>query len=176
MEIRTIGGVRAQGRKVTGYAAVFNSAADLGEFCEVIHPGAFRATLASGQNVRALYDHQSSAILGTTQARTLTLTVDGNGLRFELDLPSTTVGNDVAELVQRGDVSGASFGFRVRPGGEAWEKRGGVPLRTLTDLDLAEITLTANPAYQDTSVAMRSMNAPRGWNADAARRWLETCR
>ena len=99
MEIRTTGGVQAQGRKVTGYAAVFNSAADLGEFREVIHPGAFARSLSSGVNVRALYDHQSGAILGTTQARTLQLIEDSHGLRFELDLPDTTVGRDVAELV-----------------------------------------------------------------------------
>ena len=39
MEIRSIGGVQAQGRKVTGYAALFNSEADLGEFRERIAPG-----------------------------------------------------------------------------------------------------------------------------------------
>ena len=57
MEIRSIGGVLAQGRKVTGYVAVFNSETDLGEFRERIAPGAFRSTLAAGQNIRALYDH-----------------------------------------------------------------------------------------------------------------------
>ena len=175
MEIRTTGGVQAQGRKVTGYAAVFNSAADLGEFREVIHPGAFARSLSSGVNVRALYDHQSGAILGTTQARTLQLIEDSHGLRFELDLPDTSVGRDVAELVKRGDVAGCSFGFRVSPDGESWERDGQLNVRTLSDVQLAEITLTSNPAYQDTSVQLRDL---RSAYAASCRRnprilWLE---
>ena len=46
VEIRSIGGVQAQGRKVTGYAAVFNADADLGEFVERIQPGAFSCKTA----------------------------------------------------------------------------------------------------------------------------------
>ncbi len=176
MEIRTLGGVQAQGRKVTGYAAVFQSATDLGEFRECIAPGAFARSLTSGVNVRALYDHQSGAILGTTQARTLQLSEDGHGLRFELDLPDTTVGRDVAELVKRGDVSGCSFGFVTRK--DAWSSQDGASLRTLHDVDLIEVTLTADPAYKDTSIAIRSK--PSGWDSDpdrmARRMWLETCR
>lgn len=157
MEKRSIGGVQAQGRKVSGYAAVFNSATNLGEFQEQIAPGAFRSTLASGRNVRCLYNHDTSAVLGTTQARTLELREDAHGLHFTLDLPDTTVGRDVAELVKRGDVSGCSFGFRVAPNGEKWEQRDGKAVRTLLAVELAEVTLTADPAYSDTAVALRSM-------------------
>ena len=176
MEIRSIGGVRAQGRRVTGYAALFNSEADLGEFRERIAPGAFRSTLAAGRNIRALYNHNPSDVLGTTQARTLELHEDDKGLAFSLDLPDTTVGRDVAELVKRGDVSGCSFGFRVNDGCERWEVRSGVSVRTLTDVLLAEITLTADPAYANTEVALRSMGFCDAYRYDARRRWLETCR
>ena len=174
MEIRSIGGVQAQGRKVTGYAAVFNRETDLGEFREQIAPGAFRRSLESRRNIRALYDHQTGAVLGTTQASTLELREDAHGLHFTLELPDTSVGRDVAELVKRGDVSGCSFGFRVEPQGEKWEQRSGVALRTLLDVSLAEITLTADPAYADTEVALRSMGFCERFQ-DRRKLWLETC-
>ena len=173
MEIRSIGGVQAQGRKVTGYAALFNSDADLGEFRERIAPGAFRSSLAANRNIRALYNHDSGAVLGTTQGNTLELREDAKGLAFSLELPNTTVGNDVAELVRRGDVSGCSFGFRVKQGGDRWEIRSGVSVRTLLDVDLAEITLTADPAYTDTEIALRSMGFCDAYR-DTRRLWLET--
>jgi len=173
LEIRSAGDVQGHGRTVSGYAAVFARPADLGDFVEEIRSGAFTASLASGENVKALYHHQTDALLGTTRAQTLRLAQDDRGLRFALDLPDTTHGRDLAELVKRGDISGCSFGFRVRAGGEAWEQRSGKPYRLLTDVDLVEITLTHDPAYQDTSVALRSKpgDAP-----DTARLWLDTVR
>lgn len=174
MEIRSTHGVQAQGRKVSGYAAVFNKFADLGEFHEQIAPGAFRDALATGKNIRALYDHDSKAVLGTTQAGTLELREDERGLAFTLELPDTTTGRDVAELVKRGDVAGCSFGFRVAPNGEHWEQRNGKTIRTLMNVELAEITLTSSPAYPDTALALRSRDARAVIRCTRAA-WLETC-
>jgi len=173
LEIRSAGDVQGHGRTVSGYAAVFARAADLGDFVEEIRSGAFTASLASGQNVKALYHHQTDALLGTTCAQTLRLAQDDRGLRFALDLPDTTHGRDIAELIRRGDISGCSVGFRVRDGGQVWEQRSGKPYRLLTDLDLVEITLTHDPAYQDTTVALRSKP---GVALDTARIWLDTVR
>jgi phage head maturation protease len=70
-------------------------------------------------------------------------------------------------------VAGCSFAFRVRPGGELWEERNGETIRTLTALDLGEITITASPAYPDTSVAKRNRPITQGF-VDLNRLWLET--
>ncbi len=156
LEIRANGTLTAKGKTLTGYAAVFNSEAVLGDFTEVIRQGAFAKSLATGSNIRALYHHQGDALLGTTRGGTLKLAEDAHGLAFELSLPDTTHGKDLAILVDRGDVAGCSFGFRVAPGGDRWEQRGKQMVRELLDVELAEITLTADPAYQDTTVAMRS--------------------
>lgn len=172
MEIRSIGGVQALGNRVEGYAAIFNTEADLGEFRERIAPGAFTRTLDSRRNIRALYDHQSGAVLGTTNGKTLELREDAKGLHFVLELPDTTTGRDVAELVKRGDVAGCSFGFQVAKGGDKWEQRGGKMVRTLTDVTLAEITLTADPAYVDTELALRSMGFCARFQNPRAK-WLE---
>jgi len=158
LETRGQGTAQCQGNTLTGHAAVFNSPADLGEFAEVIRPGAFARSLASGASVAALYHHDSMALLGTTKSGTLELREDNHGLAFSLELPSTTYARDLAELVKRGDVSGCSFGFTVPDGGDRWEQRSnGKPLRELLAVDLREVTITSVPAYPDTSVALRSM-------------------
>ena len=173
LEIRSTGELRSNGKKLTGYAAIFNSEADLGGFVEVVRNGAFRKSLEGGTNIRALYHHQGDALLGTTRGGTLQLREDAHGLAFSLALPDTTHGRDLAILVDRGDVAGCSFGFRVRDGGDRWEQRGGQLVRELLDVDLVEITLTADPAYQDTTVAMRSR--PAALSRDLNLLWLETC-
>ena len=173
LEIRSNGTLSATGKTLTGYAAVFNSEAVLGDFSEVIRQGAFAKSLATGSNIRALYQHQGDALLGTTRGGTLQLREDAKGLAFELALPDTTHGKDLAILVGRGDVAGCSFGFRVAPGGDRWEQRGAPLVRELIDVELVEITLTSDPAYQDTTVAMRSRSA--NVCTDSRRLWIETC-
>jgi HK97 family phage prohead protease len=174
LELRAGGTLTAQGKTLTGYAAVFNSEAPLPGFMEVIRQGAFAKSLATGSNIRALWHHQTDALLGTTRGGTLKLHEDAKGLRFELALPDTTHGRDLAILVDRGDVTGCSFGFRVAEGGDRWEQRGAQLVRELLAVDLHEITLTHDPAYQDTSVALRSMPS-LGTSPNLARLWLETC-
>ena len=157
LELRGHGTLKATGNKTLhGIAAVFNSEANLGTFSEIVRPGAFAKSLATGSNIRALYHHDGSALLGTTRGGTLKLKEDAHGLAFELALPDTTHGRDLAILVDRGDVQSCSFGFKVREGGDRWELRGAQAVRELLDVELLEITLTANPAYPDTSVAMRN--------------------
>ncbi len=143
----------AGGRKLAGYAAVFDAEADLGAFRERIAPGAFAASLAGGGDILCLVDHDPSALLGRTRTGTLRLAEDSRGLAFEVDIPDTTLGRDVLALAERGDLGGGSFGFLVASGGERWQG----DLRTLTAVDLREISVVhAWPAYDATSVAARS--------------------
>lgn len=169
MERRASTGLKPEGKKLTGYAARFNVETDLGEFIEVIRPGAFTRTLAAATaaNVRAIYEHDGKALLGRLGAGTLRLEEDADGLKFELDLPETTLGRDLAELVKRGDVAGCSFGFL--PVADAWTD-GVKPVRELRDVDLFEITITASPAYDATTVQVRGKQA---LSVRLARRYLE---
>lgn len=177
LELRGHGTLQATGNKTLhGIAAVFNSEANLGTFSEVIRPGAFAKSLATGSNIRALYHHDGSALLGTTRGGTLQLRETPQGLAFELALPDTTHGRDLAILVDRGDVAGCSFGFRVPDGGDRWEERGSTLVRELLNVDLVEITLTSDPAYQDTTVALRNMPFDMANFIHCNSHWLETCR
>ncbi|AVA15370.1 HK97 family phage prohead protease [Sphingopyxis sp. MG] len=151
MEHRSFIEVRAQGRRIEGYAATYGSEARLGGFVETIAPGAFRSTL--GGDILALLDHDAGKVLGRTRSGTLRLTEDSRGLAFSLDLPDTQAGRDVEALAARGDLGGMSFGFKVPAGGERWDGE----KRTLYQIDLREVSIVqAWPAYPDTEVALRS--------------------
>lgn len=138
---------------LTGYAAVFGQATDLGPFREQIAPGAFSETLRSS-DVRALFNHDASKVLGRLSAGTLRLTEDATGLSAEIDLPDTTDGRDVRELVRRGDVSGMSFGFRVLS--DRWDFTGDEAFRTIEAVELYEVSAVTFPAYEGTTIALRS--------------------
>ena len=148
-------------RMLAGYAAVFDSPADIGGwFIEKISQGAFSD--AVNADVRALYDHKSAYVLGRTTAKTLRLSEDSRGLRFEIDLPDTQTGRDVATSVERGDISGMSFNFRAIK--ETWDESVNPPVRTLLKLEIDEISVVAFPAYADTEVGLRALQEWRTAN------------
>lgn len=141
-------------RVLVGYAAVFERLANIGGyFKEQIAPGAF--TEAIGGDIRALVDHDPGRVVGRTKSGTLRLSEDGVGLRVEIDVPDTTDGNDLWVLVERGDISGMSFGFRVTK--ELWDETGEIPVRTIQALELMEVSAVAWPAYDDTTIGVRSL-------------------
>ncbi|MUZ65326.1 HK97 family phage prohead protease [Agrobacterium vitis] len=145
---------------VAGYAANFGEIANVADlFEESIAPGAFTRSLRA-DDIRAFYDHKSALVLGRNRAGTLRLSEDAKGLAVEIDLPDTTVGRDVRTLIARGDVSGMSFGFGAI--GEEWDFSRAMPRRTLTDLNLFEVSIVSIPAYAGTSIALRSLESARG--------------
>lgn len=147
------------GKTAKGYAALFNVPAKIGDaFVEVIAPGAFNDAVQNA-DVRALIDHDSGRVIGRTKAGTLRLQEDAAGLMVEIDLPDTTDGRDLAVQLERGDISGMSFGFRVTK--EEWDETGDIPVRTIRGVDLFEVSAVAFPAYADTSIALRSLDEAR---------------
>lgn len=156
---------------VAGYAAVFGEVTDIaGYFDEVISPGAFTETLRTA-DVLAYFDHDRGRILGRSSSGTLRLKEDAKGLSVEIDLPDTSDGRDVRALIERGDIRGMSFGFRVTK--EQWDETGEKAKRTILAVDLREVSIVSEPAYDGTSIALRSLEDARKErrtrNASAAR-------
>jgi uncharacterized protein len=149
------------GRRITGYAAVFDSEAEIaGAFRERIAPGAFKRALGEGQDTICVVNHNPDRLLGRTRSGTLELSEDSRGLWFSVDPPDTQEGREIITLLERGDLSGASFAFRAAKDGEHWDHRAkGLPLRTLTDVDLFDVSIVVTPAYADASAALRSLAA-----------------
>ena len=140
--------------KVSGYAATFNREATGLNFREVIAPGAFARSIASDQPVFLLVNHDTDGIpLASTQSGTMTLTEDNIGLRMDASLdPANPKAQEFYSALKRGDMNKMSFSFTVAPGGDTRSEG----LRTLTDLDLFEVSGVTWPAYDSTSITARS--------------------
>jgi len=150
-------------RKIVGHAAVFDKPSlDLGGFRELIAPGAFANAIKEGDDVRALWNHDANLVLGRTTSGTLKLSEDDTGLRMDINLEGAPDQvRDLAKSIVRGDVSQASFAFNLRSAeGDSWhDDEDGQTWRTLRDLRLSDVSPVTYPAYPDTAVATRSLEA-----------------
>jgi len=143
--------------RVSGHAAVFNSRSEnLGGFREIISPGAFDKVL--DDDIRALFNHDPSRILGRSTANTLEVGVDKKGLAYEYVSPDTSYARDLIVSLNRGDVTQSSFGFSVSQ--DEWdEDEDGILIRTVTSVSrLYDVSPVTFPAYPDTDVAKRHLN------------------
>lgn len=155
-------------RRITGYAAVFNSPVSFSaNFREVILPGAFRRSLNIGADVRALVEHDPALIIGRSKAGTLRLREDDRGLLVEILPPDTQPGRDVLTSLERGDLDQMSFAGFVT--GEKEEKTDGVWTRSVTEVELLDVSVVAFPAYESTSAQARSRAFPEGLPVQIAR-------
>ena len=148
-------------RKVTGYAAVFDSPSDPigGMFVEYINRGAFSKTLKEGDPV-ALWNHNTDIPLARRSAGSLFLEEDEKGLRFDLTLPETTAGKDAHILITDNIVREMSFGFSVIK--DEWSKSDdGGDVRHIGEVRLGEISPVTFPAYPATEVEARAIMEKR---------------
>jgi HK97 family phage prohead protease len=126
------------------------------KFREQFKKGAFADSLQKDDQ-RFLWSHDVAKVLGRTKNNTLRLNEDSIGLRFELDLPDTTLGDDTYKSIKRGDVDGVSFGFRMESH-DIEEPEDDLMLRTVTKAKLLEVSIVAFPAYPDSEVSARGFD------------------
>ena len=144
-------------RKVTWYASVFDSLSeDMWGVKERVGRRAFTKTLQEA-DIRALFNHDPSFVLGRNKAGTLDLKVDLAGLRSTVTPPDTQWARDLMVSVERGDVTAGSFGFQVIS--DKWSEEDGQIIRTLNEVKLFDVSLVTYPAYPGTdgSAAFRSL-------------------
>jgi HK97 family phage prohead protease len=147
--------VRAEGDGMTftGYASVFNSPSeDLGGFVEYVAPGAFKRSLQSRNEVKLLWNHDSGEPLASLRGGTMQLLEDSVGLKVTAQLPNTTRGRDIAELLRTKVIDSMSFGFNVIK--DSWSRDG--QTRTLESVRLFEVSVVSFPAYEATVAQVRS--------------------
>ena len=150
-EIRSEG---EDGMTFTGYASVFNSSSeDLGGFREFVAPGAFKRSLQARNEIKLLWNHDTSEPLASLRNGSLELTEDRYGLKVKARLPKTTRGKDVAELLRSKVIDSMSFGFNVIK--DSWSENGSV--RTLESVRLSEVSIVTYPAYTATTAQVRSI-------------------
>ena len=150
-----------ESRTIIGYAAKFECWSEpiMGWFREKIDRDAFSECDVT--DVIMCFNHNIDSILARTTSGTLTLSTDEEGLRFEFEAPATSLGNDMVELVRRGDISKCSFKFTVEE--DEWlyaSKENGLEYdeRTIRKIDkLYDVSLVVYPAYTDTEASLRHL-------------------
>jgi len=140
-----------------------------GPFIEEFRPGSMTKTL-SERDITANHEHDTRMYLGRTSAGTLRFEDSATELRYELDLPDTAAGRDVATLAERGDLKGSSLGFRAIPKSTRWsvDPETGLALRSVGEAFVGHIATTCYPAYDDSTLemALRSLASDLGEDVD----------
>lgn len=147
---------------VVGYASVFNSRSNLiaenGKvFIEIIREGAFDFALQRKDlNVLGVLNHDRKQMLARTKSGTLSLSVDSRGLKYSFNLPNTTLGRDVREMLDRGDIDSSSFKYSVRPKDVKWSRdEDGTLIREITKVErLFDVSLVIDPAFNAANVGL----------------------
>lgn len=154
MEIREENGKR----RLEGYFAVFDQPYEVYPgWIETIAPGAFSRALASGQDVKVLWNHNPDIVLGSTGNKTADLREDQRGLFGGTDINEQDQdAKNAYARIDRGDVNGCSFGFEVSRMEESWDEDGTYRTRILEVSPLYEVSPCTFPAYTQTSITSRA--------------------
>jgi uncharacterized protein len=157
----------SDGRTLEGYAAVFNAptriAAIGGDFDEVITPGAFTRSIRSRMPVLQ-FEHGRDPRVGAVPIGSIDdLSEDSQGLHVRATLFDNPVVEPVRQAIAGRAIKGMSFRFNVAEKGDTWQRRSGdVDLRTVGDADVHELGPVVFPAYDSTTVSVRSLLAQLG--------------
>lgn len=154
---------REDGKRIlSGYGIVFHDPTNpgteyrmAGDWFERIAPDAADESLADdSKDVTSTFNHNRDLILGRRSSGTLKLSKDSRGIRYEVELPDTSAGRDVAALVERGDIRGSSFTFREKDYDNK-ERDGNKKIWRVKALELIEIGPVTEPAYTATTAGFR---------------------
>jgi hypothetical protein len=149
------------GNKVVGLAAVYNSRTAIGNwFYEIIDRGAFDETDLT--DVLFCVNHDLTKIPLARSRRnngnsTMQLFVNERGLNMEseIDVEKNAEASALYSAIERGDITGMSFMFRIKD--EVWEDLDSdMPTRRITKVaKVWEVSAVNFPAYESTGIDAR---------------------
>jgi len=162
------------GINVEGYAAVFDSETVIGgKWRESIARGAFTDAV-NRDDVVFLVNH-TGLPLARTRSGTLELSEDEKGLKIRASLdPSDPDVRSIVPKMKRGDLDKMSFAFV--PTRQKWSDAEDMPQRVITEAELHDVSIVTTPAYESTSIGIRSaldsleLHRKRQKRSQAARR------
>lgn len=159
LEVRETAGAPT---RIIGRAVPYGElSVDMGGWREVIVAGAFDV----GGDIRSLWQHDPSLVLGRTAAGTMDLSADERGIYADITPPATQWAQDAMVSLRRGDVSSFSFGFYVAE--DNWVVTGREVVRQVLRGELLEVSPVTFPAYPQTSAQVRERAAALRAQADA---------
>ena len=149
-----------EGRHISGKAISFDTQSNDIGFIEILHRGCISQELIDSSNIVFLYNHDYNQVIARANKGKGTLNIDlrDDGVYFDLDVPNTTMGNDLLENIRLGNITQCSFGFRYanEEGAYKDEKIDDVWYRNVYKIgELFDLSAVTYPAYDDTYVNAR---------------------
>ena len=149
-----------EGRHISGKAISFDTQSNDIGFIEILHRGCISQELIDSSNIVFLYNHDYNQVIARANKGKGTLNIDlrDDGVYFDLEVPNTTMGNDLLENIRLGNITQCSFGFRYanEEGAYKDEKIGDVWYRNVYKIgELFDLSAVTYPAYDDTYVNAR---------------------
>lgn len=149
-----------EGRHISGKAISFDTESNDIGFIEILHRGCITQELIDSSNIVFLYNHDYNQVIARANKGKGTLNIDlrDDGVYFDLDVPQTTMGNDLLENIRLGNITQCSFGFRYanEEGAYKDEKINDVWYRNVYKIgELFDLSAVTYPAYDDTYVNAR---------------------
>lgn len=149
---------------IEGYAVLWGSLSEEmgGGMFEQFQRGAFAESLKR-DDIRVVWQHDNRHVFGRVKAGTAKVWEDDKGLAFRATAPAAQWARDAVESIRRGDVTQNSFSFRIedRNKDQDFVTRDGKTIRTVKRASLFEVGPQTQPAYADTTVAVRSLEEAR---------------
>ena len=149
-----------EGRHISGKAISFDTQSNDIGFIEILHRGCISQELIDSSNIVFLYNHDYNQVIARANKGKGTLNIDlrDDGVYFDLEVPNTTMGNDLLENIRLGNITQCSFGFSYanEEGAYKDEKIGDVWYRNVYKIGkLYDLSAVTYPAYDDTYVNAR---------------------
>lgn len=126
------------------------------KFKEVITRGAWQRAIDKSKEIHFLAEHDKSKILASTRNGSLELREDDEGLYMSATISPTSWGKDYHQLIKDGILQNMSFGFRSVK--DSWRNLGDHFERTVSELDLFEVSVVRDPAYASSSISARGID------------------
>lgn len=168
MEIRSIeSSFQENDNIIEGYGIKFNTVSEIlydkekrRFFREIIDREAINQELIDNSDIKFLFNHDKERLLARRNRGqgSLNVEVRDDGVYFSFEIPSTSIGNDLREMIKRGEVTTCSFAFTDGDNIEWDFSDREIPTRVVKSVrGIYDLSAVLDAAYSQTEISCRSL-------------------
>lgn len=169
MEIRSIEtSFDSKDNVIEGYAIRFNTVSEIlydkekrRFFREIIDREAINQELIDNSDIKFLFNHDKERLLARRNrgAGSLHVEVREDGVYFSFEIPNTSIGNDLKEMIRRNEVTTCSFAFTDGDNIQWDFSDREIPTRVVKSVrGLFDLSAVFDAAYSQTEISCRSID------------------
>ncbi len=169
MEIRSVEtSFDSKDNVIEGYAIRFNTVSEIlydkekrRFFREIIDREAITQELIDNSDIKFLFNHDKERLLARRNRGTGSLHVEvrEDGVFFSFEIPNTSIGGDLKEMIKRGEVTTCSFAFTDGDNIEWDFSNREIPTRVVKSIrGLFDLSAVFDAAYSQTEISCRSLD------------------